>query len=69
MAKREIVTVGSNTVKPVFTFEEASFPEYIMETIRMQGFTEPTAIQAQVCVWVCGCGCVCVTAVLLWCLS
>lgn len=47
MRRKEIVSVGSNTMKPVFAFEEAGFPDYIMETIKMQGFTEPTAIQSQ----------------------
>ena len=69
MRRKEIVSVGSNTMKPVFAFEEAGFPDYIMETIKMQGFTEPTAIQSQVCmcvhvcvyahVRVCECVCAC----------
>ena len=50
MRKKEISVVGGNAPKPVCYFQEAGFPEDIMSTIRQQGFVEPTAIQAQVCV-------------------
>ena len=33
--------------KPVSTFEEAGFPEYILSTIRAQGFKAPSPIQCQ----------------------
>ena len=33
--------------KPVTTFEEAGFPEYLLTTIRAQGFAAPTPIQCQ----------------------
>lgn len=39
---------GSNVPKPVQTFEEGSFPEYISKMLSSQGFDSPTAIQAQV---------------------
>ena len=32
---------------PVRTFDEASFPEYVLEQVRKAGFAEPSAIQAQ----------------------
>ena len=32
---------------PVRTFDEASFPEYVLEQIRNAGFSEPSAIQSQ----------------------
>ncbi|XP_065065490.1 uncharacterized protein LOC135691545 isoform X1 [Rhopilema esculentum] len=46
-AEKEITVIGRNVPKPVFTFEEAGFPEYVMGEIRKEGFVEPTAIQAQ----------------------
>jgi len=44
---KEITIFGRNVPKPVFTFEEAGFPEYVMGEIRKEGFVEPTPIQAQ----------------------
>lgn len=38
---------GRNVPRPVTSFEEVGFPEYLMTTIRAQGFTEPTPIQCQ----------------------
>ena len=38
---------GRNVPKPVLTFEEANFPDYILSSLSKQGFTEPTPIQAQ----------------------
>lgn len=35
--------------KPVRTFEEASFPDYILRQINHLGFKAPTPIQMQVC--------------------
>ena len=55
LRKKEISVIGGNAPKPVCYFEEASFPEDIMSTIRQQGFVEPTPIQAQVCVCVSQC--------------
>jgi len=43
----EISISGSDVPKPVTTFEQASFPDYIMEVIKTSGFKEPTAIQSQ----------------------
>lgn len=39
--------LGRGIPRPVTTFEEAGFPEYILSTIRAQGFTEPSPIQCQ----------------------
>lgn len=41
------VLQGRNVPKPIRTFEEAQFPDYIMQTVRSQKFERPTAIQAQ----------------------
>ena len=38
---------GRNVPKPIFTFEEAGFPSYLMTTINAQGFPSPTPIQSQ----------------------
>ena len=38
---------GHNVPKPVQTFQEASFPDYVLSTLSRQGFVEPTPIQAQ----------------------
>lgn len=39
---------GSNIPKPVQSFEEGCFPEYISKMLSSQGFDSPTPIQAQV---------------------
>merc|ERR1712071_462686 len=46
-AAKEITTRGRNIPHPIVNFNEASFPDYVTEEIRRQGFKEPTAIQAQ----------------------
>jgi ATP-dependent RNA helicase DDX5/DBP2 len=38
---------GDKVPKPVRTFEEASFPDYVLEEIQRVGFREPTPIQVQ----------------------
>lgn len=38
---------GSDVPKPVETFDEASFPRYVMDEVKAQGFPAPTAIQSQ----------------------
>ncbi|KAI3512545.1 hypothetical protein L1887_19861 [Cichorium endivia] len=45
--RREITVEGRDVPKPVKTFSDARFPEYVMQEIVKAGFTEPTAIQAQ----------------------
>jgi len=46
-AAKEITTRGRNIPHPIVSFNEANFPDYVMDEIRRQGFKEPTAIQAQ----------------------
>lgn len=43
----EVSVRGSNVPKPVETFDEASFPNYVMSEVKAQGFPKPTAIQSQ----------------------
>jgi ATP-dependent RNA helicase DDX5/DBP2 len=45
--EQEITTVGENVPRPVVNFEEASFPNYVLEQIKKCGFKAPTAIQSQ----------------------
>ncbi|XP_049777317.1 ATP-dependent RNA helicase p62-like isoform X1 [Schistocerca cancellata] len=44
---KEITVKGIDVPNPIQYFEESNFPDYVMESIRMQNFSEPTAIQAQ----------------------
>jgi len=44
---KEIKIQGRGVPRPVRAFDEAAFPEYIMASIRAQGFTSPTPIQCQ----------------------
>ncbi|KAJ8985896.1 hypothetical protein NQ317_010652 [Molorchus minor] len=41
------ITVEGNAPNPIQNFDEASFPDYVMNEIRNQGYESPTAIQAQ----------------------
>ncbi|GBG00184.1 ATP-dependent RNA helicase [Raphidocelis subcapitata] len=45
--KRQIHVYGEGVPKPVETFEEASFPEYVLSEVLRAGFTEPSPIQSQ----------------------
>jgi len=47
--KDKVITIihGKNVPKPVRTFEEASFPDYVIEEVSRVGFKEPTPIQVQ----------------------
>ncbi|KAK0557043.1 ATP-dependent RNA helicase dbp2 [Tilletia horrida] len=46
--KSKTMTVqGTGVPKPVTTFEEAGFPDYILREIQKMGFKEPSPIQAQ----------------------
>merc|ERR1719310_613863 len=44
-SKNITIVEGRNIPKPVRTFEEASFPEYVLQEISRAGFREPTPIQ------------------------
>ncbi|CAI5533545.1 unnamed protein product [Closterium sp. Naga37s-1] len=45
--RRQISVEGRGVPKPCRTFEEASFPDYVLVEVQRAGFTEPTPIQAQ----------------------
>ncbi|XP_053299651.1 probable ATP-dependent RNA helicase DDX17 [Pleuronectes platessa] len=45
--KKEITIRGSGCPKPVSTFHQAHFPQYVLDVLMQQNFKEPTAIQAQ----------------------
>uniref|UniRef100_A0A6Q2WUC6 RNA helicase n=1 Tax=Esox lucius TaxID=8010 RepID=A0A6Q2WUC6_ESOLU len=45
--KKEITVRGSGCPKPVTSFSQAHFPQYVMDVLLQQNFKEPTAIQAQ----------------------
>ena len=44
---KEMTLQGHNIPKPVETFDEAGYPDYIMSEIRRMGFERPSAIQSQ----------------------
>ena len=44
---KQITVSGQDVPKPVTTFDEAGFPGYVVNEVKAQGFTEPTAIQSQ----------------------
>ncbi|XP_046738447.1 ATP-dependent RNA helicase p62-like isoform X2 [Diprion similis] len=46
-ADKQITLKGDALPNPIQFFEEGNFPDYVMTGIRKQGFSEPTAIQAQ----------------------
>lgn len=43
----EMTLFGTRIPRPVRTFDESNFPEYILAEIRRLGFTKPTPIQCQ----------------------
>uniref|UniRef100_A0AAY4DD11 RNA helicase n=1 Tax=Denticeps clupeoides TaxID=299321 RepID=A0AAY4DD11_9TELE len=45
--KKEITVRGSGCPKPVTSFSQAQFPQYVIDVLMQQHFKEPTAIQAQ----------------------
>uniref|UniRef100_UPI0037E7CADA probable ATP-dependent RNA helicase DDX17 n=1 Tax=Semicossyphus pulcher TaxID=241346 RepID=UPI0037E7CADA len=45
--KKEITVRGSGCPKPIITFHQAQYPQYVMDVLMQQNFKEPTAIQAQ----------------------
>ncbi|XP_010550696.1 PREDICTED: DEAD-box ATP-dependent RNA helicase 30 [Tarenaya hassleriana] len=46
-SSRDISVEGRDVPKPIRMFQEANFPDHILEVIARLGFTEPTPIQAQ----------------------
>ncbi|XP_011476809.1 probable ATP-dependent RNA helicase DDX17 isoform X1 [Oryzias latipes] len=45
--KKEITVRGSGCPKPLTSFHQAQFPQYVIDVLMQQNFKEPTAIQAQ----------------------
>ncbi|KAL1968601.1 hypothetical protein VTN77DRAFT_1811 [Rasamsonia byssochlamydoides] len=45
--EHQMTVQGRNVPRPVETFEEAGFPQYVLSEIKAQGFERPTAIQSQ----------------------
>ncbi|XP_049873993.1 uncharacterized protein LOC126372336 isoform X2 [Pectinophora gossypiella] len=46
-AAKEITVSGNNVPRPNQVFDEGNFPDHVMNTIKEQGWVEPTGIQAQ----------------------
>jgi ATP-dependent RNA helicase DDX5/DBP2 len=45
--KHEMTVQGRDVPRPVETFDEAGFPQYVVSEVKAQGFERPTAIQSQ----------------------
>ena len=45
--KHEISCIGQNIPKPTTSFEEASFPDYVLDQVKACGYERPTPIQGQ----------------------
>ncbi|BBG98860.1 DEA(D/H)-box RNA helicase family protein [Prunus dulcis] len=45
--RREITIEGRDVPKPIKSFRDTGFPEYVLEEVTKAGFVEPTPIQAQ----------------------
>lgn len=45
--EHEMTCVGDNIPNPVRTFDEASFPSYVLDEVKKVGFEKPTPIQMQ----------------------
>ncbi|XP_071814820.1 probable ATP-dependent RNA helicase DDX5 isoform X2 [Apostichopus japonicus] len=45
--RQKEITVDGGSIKPIFTFQEGNFPDYVQREISQSGFQEPTAIQSQ----------------------
>lgn len=46
-SEKQMTISGTNVPKPVESFDEAGFPDYIISEIKKMGFTQPSAIQSQ----------------------
>ncbi|XP_054288199.1 probable ATP-dependent RNA helicase DDX5 [Macrosteles quadrilineatus] len=46
-SRNEMTIKGNSVPYPIEHFEEGNFPPYVMDSIRRQGFSTPTPIQAQ----------------------
>lgn len=45
--ENEMTVYGKDVPRPVQTFDEAGFPQYVMSEVKAQGFAKPTPIQSQ----------------------
>ncbi|KAJ5666909.1 ATP-dependent RNA helicase dbp2 [Penicillium macrosclerotiorum] len=45
--KHQMAVQGTDVPRPVETFDEAGFPQYVLSEVKSQGFERPTAIQSQ----------------------
>jgi ATP-dependent RNA helicase DDX5/DBP2 len=45
--EQKMAVTGRNVPRPVETFDEANFPNYVLSEVKAQGFDKPTAIQSQ----------------------
>ena len=45
--EHQMSCLGSDIPHPITTFDEAGFPEYVLNEVKAQGFPSPTAIQCQ----------------------
>ncbi|EED20566.1 RNA helicase (Dbp), putative [Talaromyces stipitatus ATCC 10500] len=45
--EHQMAVTGRNVPRPVETFDEAGFPNYVLSEVKAQGFAKPTAIQSQ----------------------
>ena len=45
--KYDITVTGQNVPRPLLQFDQCTFPDYMMDKIRQQGFELPTPIQSQ----------------------
>ena len=45
--EHEMTVTGHDIPKPITTFDEAGFPEYVLKEVKAEGFEKPTAIQCQ----------------------
>jgi ATP-dependent RNA helicase DDX5/DBP2 len=46
-SRHDLRVFGKNIPKPVTTFQESPFPEYVLAEVYRAGYKEPTPIQAQ----------------------
>ncbi|CCE61965.1 hypothetical protein TPHA_0B02930 [Tetrapisispora phaffii CBS 4417] len=45
--ENEMTITGHDIPKPITNFDEAGFPDYVLEEVKAEGFDKPTAIQCQ----------------------
>lgn len=45
--ENKMTLAGNDIPRPVFTFDEAGFPNYVLKEVKAQGFEKPTSIQSQ----------------------